>query len=177
MKEVTITGKDFDEVFVKAGNYFSDNGYTYNAESLRKLIMRANDKAAATNKRLTIGDTIRGAKAFIKYLAGKAASNKEIQRRSNICIGCLEVSSVSDCLGCGGSGKIANSVNSVRAAKGQETLIPDSIKDKYCGICDCSLTMLITAQHKDLKPESEPKNLLRPNHCWLKVGSSNFTKE
>lgn len=149
----------------------------YNAESLRSSIIRQNDKAARIKKRLKLSDVIKGATALIRYGSGSAVSNAEIGRRSNLCLACPELAETSDCMSCGGAGKVAQLVNTIRVAKGKEVSIPDSVKNKYCGVCGCSCSLLVVTKHSDLKEEDEAHQNLRPAHCWLKKTSKNYKDE
>lgn len=170
---VTITGTNIESVFVKTKRYLKGININYNERSLLQAIKNANTKG----KRLAISDVVNGAKAAIQYFTGTAASNEEILRRSSICDGCSLISSVSDCMGCGGSGRLAKITNDIRAAKGKEVLLPASIKDKYCSVCQCSLALMVVTQYEHLSPESDEKQSQRPDHCWLKKTSINFTKQ
>ncbi len=170
---VTITGTSIDSVFKKTKRYLEGININYNERSLLQAIKNANAKG----KRLTITDVVSGAKAAIQYFTGKAATNEEILRRASICQGCSLISSVSDCMGCGGSGRLAKITNDIRAAKGKEVALPFSIKDKYCSVCQCSLALMTVTQYEHIAPESDEKQSQRPDHCWLKKTSNNFTKQ
>jgi hypothetical protein len=170
---VTITGTSIDDVLRKTKRYLEGININYNERSLVQAIKNANVKG----KHLTIYDVVSGAKAAINYFTGKAASNEEILRRASICQGCSLISSVSDCMGCGGSGRLAKITNDIRAAKGKEVAIPSSIRDKYCSVCQCSLSLMTVTQYEHISPESEEKQSQRPDHCWLKKTSINFTKQ
>lgn len=176
-QKIVITGPSTKDVFNKTSEYLTKINFNFNPSSLKRAIELQNEGAELKSERLTIADMIKGSRATIQYATGKAASNPEILRRSRICEACELKATVSDCMSCGASGKISNLVNTIRSARGQEVQIPKTISDKFCGVCKCSLATLVVTKFKDLATESEQKQNDRPDYCWLKKTSTNFTKE
>lgn len=120
---------------------------------------------------------VSGATAVIKNLAGSTVSNHEIVRRSAICEECPLRGKVGGCSSCGAAGKIARWANSLRAKMKLQIEIPDGVKSYFCGICQCSLALMVTTKYENFHTETEEKNMSRPDACWLKKTSPNFTNE
>lgn len=170
-------------LFEIVANEYRQKGIHYNDQDLMAAIERqSNSKLRSRQslpivKKKTLTETIHGAKALIRYMGGQAVTEKELERRSLICNNCPLKDSVSDCMSCGGSGKVAAFINRIRRSKKVEGSIPESLRKKYCGMCGCSLPLLLVTQFKDFEVEDAQKNSARPDHCWLKKTSINFTKE
>jgi hypothetical protein len=175
---VTITGRDFNDLYAQVVQMFDVKGYSFNSDSLKNHILKQNNQTKAPKESgLTLGEVIKGGIAMLKFIKGDHASNREIQRRSKICQGCEDKSMVSDCMSCGGSRRVATAVNAEKAKHGNQIDIPAEIQKMYCKHCKCSLIVMIATKYKELKPESSSVIESRPNHCWLKPSSPNFTKE
>lgn len=107
---------------------------------------------------LTPRDALTAAKAFTHALSGDVVSADEIRRRAAICSTCPQrklvrnrTSQISQTLG-----MIAN-----------RHRVPRDIKDYACGVCGCSLMLLIPATKKDLHEDSPEESEKRPERCWL----------
>lgn len=169
----TITGISFSQVFRKAKNHLSKINVNLSDDDLRKAIHDQNRPDPVQSEKVTIASSIKGAKALLNYAMGKAVSNQEILRRANICATCPKVSNVSDCMGCGGSGRITSLINTIRRQKGSEVAIPNNIKRKFCGVCQCSIPLLIVTKFEDFSKDEH----VRPDHCWMNPSSKNFTSQ
>lgn len=169
----TITGISFNEVFRKSRKHLREINVNLSDDELRKAIFDQNRPVQKKAEKVTIASSINGAKALLKYAMGKAVSNQEILRRSNVCATCPKVSNVSDCMGCGGSGKITSLINTIRRQKGKEVAIPDKVKRKFCGVCQCSIPLLVVTRFEDFSKDEH----IRPDHCWMNPSSHNFTNQ
>lgn len=171
-------------LFSKVAEDFKAKGINYTDEDLMAAIERQSgmkrkifQKPVVHRKKPSLAETIHGAKALLRYMGGSSVSSQELERRSAICNNCPLRDSVSDCMSCGGSGKVALFINQLRRSKKFEGSIPESLRKKFCGFCGCSLPLLLVSKFKDFEVESPQKNAARPDHCWLKKTSPNFTKE
>lgn len=174
--EESFQARTDKELLARVEHELSSRGLAYDRTSLIRGIEQQNKKQEKP-RRIRISDMIKGATAAIRYMTGKAVSNEEILRRSSICASCPRKNQVSDCMGCGGTGRLAGMVNDIRRDKGKEVEIPATVKPYFCDVCGCSLALMIVTKHSDLEPENPEVNESRPDFCWLKKTSKNFTNE
>lgn len=136
-------------------------------------------------KRLSFNDVINGAKAFLKFAGGVSVEQGEINRRAGICSAganggsCPKLSDVSNCKTCGGGGFTKNLVKWTSKLKEffggrKDFQIPNGLDSRYCGVCECSLALMLPSKTQafDLQKEDDQKQ--RPNFCWIKQGGRNF---
>jgi hypothetical protein len=159
---------------------FESNGITFIYEEVSKAIDRQS-KALEKKQRLTLSEVYGGAKALVKYLAGKSVSPAEIQRRVAICSGsgdpCPMLTEASGCASCGMAGKATLVANGIRAHKNAQIKIPSEVHRKYCDFCKCSIPLIVVTPLDEFHKEGDAKNSTRPDRCWLKATSPNFTQE
>ena len=131
--------------------------------------------AKLTNKpRLTLHGASKACNALLNVASGNVETNYEITRRAAICRNCPHLTSVSDCMSCGGAGKVSNLIRSVRSIFKKNINIPHEAAKRYCGLCGCSLALLLPTTMPNQKDETEEVNEKRPDHCWLKKSSVNY---
>lgn len=107
---------------------------------------------------ITIRDAASAAKAFTHALNGSVVSAEEIRRRGGICNACPKRKFIR-----------------TRASKMSRTLgllanrhrLPSDIKDYVCGVCGCSLMLLLPATPPDLPVDNEKEAAERPDKCWI----------
>lgn len=157
-------------------DFFEKHNIKFDHGSISRAIDRQS-KITSSDRSVGLAEAFIGAKALLNYTRGKAASAKEMNRRASICAQCPVIQSTSGCQACGASRQAANLANQIRVHKGSEEPIPKTVSSKYCGICECSLSLMVVTQYKDFNKESEEKNSKRPDNCWLKRTSINFTNE
>lgn len=175
---IKFESNDRNDLYVKVTDYFKKNNITFSPDLLLKAIDRQSKKTPGSKpKKKKLYDVMMGAKAMLRYVFKEGASGSEIRRRASICESCPMRSSTSGCSACGAAAQATKLVNEIRVKKRIQDEIPASIKTKYCSICDCSLALMAVTKYKDFYQESSNKNALRPDHCWLKTTSENFTNE
>ncbi len=167
---------DKHHVYQQASEFFRKSNINFSPDSLMKDIERQS-KITVRTKTLSFGDALNGALAALKFTAGKSTSPAEIRRRSTICSNCPLKDTVSGCFSCGMGSRIAKSVSSMRAKKGSAIAIPEEVKTLFCGFCGCAIPLMVVTQHEDFNTESFEINNKRPDNCWLKTTSPNFTNE
>lgn len=129
-------------------------------------------------RRISLADAARAASALVNLVRGKHVDQTEADRRANICKACPFAVQTSDCVTCGGAAKAAKLVQNLRAKQGGAApIIEKAISSKFCDICGCSLPFLLITNFADISPEPETKNASRPDRCWLKTTSPNFTQQ
>lgn len=174
-KLYTITGDSKDLVFTKAKIFFNKNNIKFTDAQIKGRI--TNYVKPSKSKKLTFNDIIVGAGAILRYASGNAASAQEVKRRSEICKSCPMRDRTTGCAACGFSRKVANFINKIRSEKKAEVEIEATLRDSYCGVCNCSIPMMLLTRYEDFYVEPAHKNQLRPDACWLKQTSINFTNE
>jgi hypothetical protein len=178
-----FSGPDFDRVYSEVANKHNELNIKFDPASLKKSIERQSGSKVTSNsipehrKSKSLADIKRGAMALIKYTAGDSASKEEIKRRVEICKGCSLNQEAAGCRSCGMANTLTNFVKEVKNFKKVSTSIADDVKDRYCGICGCSLFLLSVTKMKDFYNETPQVNARRPDYCWLKENSPNFTHE
>lgn len=165
--QIYLTGFTENDLFKKVTKALSFNKIAFDPASIRQNIRRQNHVIAKKTE-LKLADTISGANALIKFATTEPVDNQEIARRSEICASCAFRSDVSDCKACGAAKKIAGLVNLIRKARKKESEIPVSVRSRYCGVCSCSLALLVVTKAEDFHKESPEKLSQRPDYCWLK---------
>lgn len=168
------------EILVEAvTSFYRKNNIIFNLEDINRRIDRQSKTyiTQAKTKKISFSEALNGAKALLKYSAGNSVSGKEILRRSSICEKCPLLSNVSNCMGCGAASVITKAVNGIRSVKGAEIPIPKAVNTKYCGVCQCSIPLMVVTRYEDFRTETTEKNSRRPDNCWLKTTSPNFTDE
>ena len=97
--------------------------------------------------------------AFKEALSGHVVSPEEIVRRAGICTPCPKRKNDTG-VKTGISRLLGNLANKHR--------LPEEIKGKSCGVCGCSLMLLLPATEKDLHVDNEKESRERPESCWVK---------
>lgn len=152
-----------------------------------RLLEKAIDRQTPllkSKKSVSLAEAVSGAKALIKNVLGIAVSNEEIYRRSEICSNpnktgqpCPNLSKIGGCGTCGLAGKISKYVNDIRVQKKISHPMPVATKGQFCGVCDCSLDLMLPTKISDFKNEAPEQNSSRPDFCWLKTTSPNYSNE
>ena len=97
--------------------------------------------------------------AFKEALSGHVVSAEKIVRRAGICQTCPKRKNDTG-VKTGISRMLGNLANKHR--------LPDEIKGKSCGVCGCSLMLLLPATEKDLHKDNAEEAAERPATCWMK---------
>lgn len=104
-------------------------------------------------------DITAAARAFKDAIKGDVADDATIAERAKICSKCPKrrlksgfVTRVSKILG-----DLAN-----------QHRVPKEIANYSCGVCKCSLMLLIPATEKDFHKDSPQEAKNRPASCWMK---------
>jgi len=167
---------DKNALLAEVKAFMLKNNITFNENDLSIGIDRQS-RVTAQKKKIGLKEAMSGANAVIKYLGGNSVSNDEIVRRSYICESCPLKNQIGGCGPCGAAGKIASFVNIVRQKMGISIAIPNSTKSSYCGFCDCALALLLVTKRENFHKELPEVNSKRPDNCWLKTTSKNFSNE
>jgi hypothetical protein len=176
-KSITFTANTKEELMAIVKDHCEKNNINFAASVVSAHIDAQNNFSKPKEKKVSISDAYNGARAVLRYVAGNSVSNAELNRRAEICRTCPQLKITSGCMSCGAGGRIARLVNTIRAYKKSESQVPKPVENKYCGVCSCSIPMMILTRYKDFYKEATSKNSTRPDNCWLKETSENFTNE
>lgn len=167
-----------DQLVAEIVDFFNKEKWPYNVKDLQRAIDRQSRIKIAKKHHISFSQAVHGANAIIKNsVFGSSVSGREIERRAAICDNCPMNSSVGGCMSCGVGQKITLFSNKLRASVGASVPIPSSIKSKYCDHCGCALASMVVTKHENFYEESALENAKRPDCCWLKKTSPNFTHE
>lgn len=171
----SFTGDTHTSVVIKVKIFLKKNNINFSDSKIQSMITSYSKPIKP--KSLTFNEIVTGAQAILRYTNGTSASSTEVTRRTNICIDCPMRSETSGCGPCGFAGRVAKFINGLRAKKKTEAPIDSRIKQSYCDVCKCSIPMMVLTKYEDFYQESSIKNNSRPDNCWLKQSSPNFTNE
>ena len=166
-----------DVIMSDVMGFFNENNIMFDKKDLSNQIDRQSSPFNTKKKSITLSDAATGAMALIKYAGGSAVSDNELIRRSSICESCPLIDRIGGCSSCGAAGMIARFANTVRQKLSMQSAIPSSVKSSYCGVCNCSLALMVVTKIENFKEEPSIQNNQRPDNCWLKKTSPNFAKE
>jgi hypothetical protein len=120
-------------------------------------------------RKVSLTEAAHGAASAMKQIGGDSVDPQEILRRSAICQSCPKRSNISGCSSCEVGGKLMQFVNKIKKSFGTPVDIPNNLSREFCGVCECSLGMMIPAPLNHFHTSTiEDKN--RPKFCWLKKG-------
>ena len=102
------------------------------------------------------------ASAFREAMRGNTVSPEEISRRLAVCAGCPKMRRTS-----GLSGRASAIVGAIA----NRHRVPPAFANRSCGVCGCSLLLLVPATGKDLHVDSPEEARKRPARCWMKGGA------
>lgn len=107
---------------------------------------------------MRVKDATSAIKAFSEAVRGNVVTADTVVKRAEICAACpakkrtVGVSRASEILGL-----VAN-----------KHRVPVDIAGYSCGVCGCSLMMLLPATTQDLHKDSAEEAAARPAACWIK---------
>jgi hypothetical protein len=165
-----------DIVLGMVSDFLRKNNIKFSEKEVIEQIERQSKPSSYSIKPIGLQDAFRGANAILNYVSGNSVSEDESMRRSAICQACPLSSTVAGCSSCGLAGKITKFVNTIKKNKGNYA-IPNYISSKFCSFCGCSLPLMVVTKLENFKKESDLDNARRPDNCWLKKTSKNFTNE
>lgn len=111
---------------------------------------------------ITPRDAIGAAKAFQHALKGEVVTTDEIRRRGAICNSCPRKELVRN---------RASQASQLLGLLANRHRVPREIKSYSCGVCGCSLMLLLPATAKDLHKDTPEQKAERPESCWILTAS------
>lgn len=99
-------------------------------------------------------------RAYTEATRGNTVTDKEFARRLAICKTCPKLKRVSGLTG---------RVSQILGALSIKHKVPRDVSGSSCGVCGCSLLLLVPALPQNLHKDSPDEAKKRPVSCWLKT--------
>ena len=109
---------------------------------------------------MTPRDSIAAIKAFQHAMTGKVVAPEEVRRRHGVCIKCPKRVRV---------GRDVSTISKFLGMLANRHRVPKDVSGSKCGVCGCSLMLLLPAAKEDLHVDSEEEAKKRPETCWTKI--------
>ena len=95
---------------------------------------------------LNLRDAAKAAKAFQQATQGNTAPEEEILRRAQLCLGCDARKMV--------RARFKDQASKMLGMMANRNKVNPKLKNSKCGVCQCSLMLLIPARSEDLHRDS-----------------------
>lgn len=99
-------------------------------------------------------------KAYAEATRGNTVSDREFARRMSVCKTCPKLRRTS-----GLTGRVSQILGSLSI----KHKVPREMSSSSCGVCGCSLLLLVPALPQNLHSDSPEEALKRPSTCWMKT--------
>jgi hypothetical protein len=99
-------------------------------------------------------------RAYTEATKGNTVDAAEFNRRISICKACPKLKRVS-----GLTGRVSQILGSLSI----KHKVPRDVSGSSCGVCGCSLLLLVPALPQNLHKDSPDEAKKRPATCWLKT--------
>lgn len=152
--------------------FATDRGAVYS--EIIAAVQKKNSKVGKVKKSVTFKESMQAGKAALKIIKGDMVGPKELERRWSICKNCPALSETSECFRCNRAKFLAEITHSVKGIFGTEIKFPGESKKFSCGVCGCSLSMLLPTKTNDLHKDTPEQAEARPDFCWMTEGGPNF---
>lgn len=150
----------------------ADRGAIYN--EVLSTIQKKNIKVSKNKQKVSFKEALQAGKASLKIITGQIVSQKEIGRRWEICDKCPAKTETKECFSCNRAKFLAQITHEIKGIFGTEVKFPGESKKFSCGVCGCSLAMLLPTKTSDLHEDTPQQKELRPDFCWMSKGSPNY---
>lgn len=184
--DVSFYGDSDEEIIARIKGFYISRNIDININEYIPLVKKGKktnnnniknqlEGAGPAKKNKSFDQVLNGAKAIIKNEAGMTASQEEINRRAKVCTNCPLLSDVTNCKACGFGSSFAKwmkkSIKALLPHRKESFTIPNSLADKYCSFCSCSLFVVLPSEMNNFK---ETNSQLRPENCWINPESPNY---
>lgn len=99
------------------------------------------------------------AKAYVEATKNNVVSLEQLEKRARVCRMCKFKQKT----------RGTSRVSQVLGFLSQKNMVPDDISKYSCGICKCSLLLLLPAKTENLHKDSPEEAERRPGFCWMVV--------
>lgn len=111
---------------------------------------------------ISLKDAAAAAKAFVQAGRGKVVSDESIRQRTTLCMGCPKRRKVKV--------RPAEQASRILGMMANKNRVRKEIKDYKCGVCKCSLMLLLPALpehlHDDSPAQAKSRAAEAPQ-CWI----------
>lgn len=97
-------------------------------------------------------------KAYREAKKGNTVDQQTVRDRARICKGCPKRRIVANA---------TTAVSKLLGRMANKHRVPDDVSRYSCGVCGCSLMLLLPAQKEHLHKDSPEEAAERPEHCWV----------
>lgn len=141
--------------------------YVQNNMKLRQPKLKEPNYNLKGRRKISLTEAIHGATSAMKQVGGDSVDHSEILRRASICQVCPKRSEISGCASCGFGSKLVQFVNRIKKSFGGGVEIPNNLSREFCGVCECSLGMMLPApkEHFHISTITDSE---RPDACWVR---------
>ena len=98
--------------------------------------------------------------AFREATHGNVVTIKTVEARAAVCEACPKKQEVQP------GDLVARASKTLGTLSGKHG-VPDEIAKKKCGVCKCSLLLLLPAKRENLHKDSAKEAASRPASCWI----------
>ena len=96
--------------------------------------------------------------AFTHATRGETVNEDELMRRHRICLACPMLRQKSGA---------ETQVSAILGGLANRHKVPRDVSKKMCGVCGCSMLLLLPALPADLHKDTEEEESVRPDRCWV----------
>lgn len=167
--KVKFTSSSVEGLARKAYRYLSQNGSDLSLESVRSMVdnqLKVRVSKPEGKRIPSLSEAYHASLAMFRFAQGETVDQKELDRRTSICLSCPLMTKTSFCSGCGGLSKATTLLNETRRLTRNKLKFHESIKTQFCDACGCGLPLLLSTK-KEMLPKDE-SDAVRPSWCWIK---------
>jgi len=170
-RKIKITGTSVDKIAIKVVTFLANQGEKAEMESTKQAIVNQLKfvplkKTKPSKPKLS--EAYHASLALFRFAGQKTIDQKELDERQEICQNCPLRDTSTFCTGCGGLGKATMMLNDARRLTKKQLVFNPKMKTQFCGVCGCSLPLLL-ATNKEYLPDDDPiQSQMRPDNCWIK---------
>ena len=174
-----VTGT-VEEIVVKVMRYRAAKGYSPVRNRVYREVLNyiqgQNKSAGQKAPRVNFRDALKAGKAAVKITTGDIVSKKEMNRRWQICKNCPQKTNTKECFGCNAAKFLSEITKATKSMFGTKVDLPGESKRFSCGVCGCSLSMLLPTKTEHLHQDNDAQAQRRPAFCWMKEDGHNYRK-
>lgn len=164
-----FSGKTVGDIMFKVATFLTHRGEEPDLEKIKALIENQLKTVAPGRKKTpTLTEAFHAGMALLRQASGKTVDQNEVDRRTQICLNCPVRSQTSFCKACGGLSRATGFLEKIRQATRNTVTVDKKVKADFCGVCGCSLPLLLITDKEHLPEDGIQEKKLRPDHCWIK---------
>lgn len=165
---VKFSGDSVSQILFRVASYLTNRGETPDLEDIKKKIENQLRVVPQKKRIPRLSEAYHAGMALFRQASGKTVEQKVVDERTKICLNCPKRSQTSLCTACGGLSKATQLLNSIRGLTKNALNINPSLKSDYCGVCGCSLPLLLVTDANYLPKDDPAQDRERPEFCWIR---------